>query len=80
MYLADFWFFLFGLRQRYSQKMLNVEDDSWKSMDIEDQYAENVRLDNEKLSKRPFLKFILNILILLSYLSVVIAYLSIFAG
>ena len=49
-------------------------------MDIEDQYAENVRLDNEKLSKRPFLKFILNILILLSYLSVVIAYLSIFAG
>lgn len=80
MYLADFWFFLFGLRQRYSQKMLNVEDDSWKSMDIEDRYAENVRLDNEKLSKRPFLKFILNILILLSYLSVVIAYLSIFAG
>ena len=80
MFLADFWFFLFGLRQRYSQKMLNVEDDSWKSMDIEDRYAENVRLDNEKLSKRPFLKFILNILILLSYLSVVIAYLSIFAG
>ena len=60
--------------------MLNVEDDPFKSMNIEDRYAENVRLDNEKLSKRPFLKFILNILIFLSYLSVFIAYISIFAA
>ena len=80
-FIIDFWSYIFGLKARRYPRTLHNDDSVAgisKGMDLRDQYIENTNLDNEKLSKSPFLKFIINILILLSYLVLVISYFSLY--
>ena len=82
-FIIDFWSYIFGLKARRYPRLLHNDDSVAgisKGMDLQDQYIENTRLDNEELSKRPLFKLMVNIVVAVSYFSVMIAWVFIFSS